>query len=108
MAKDQDASTLAEEHVREVSEQLTKPRRPECLLCYLNRMVHKFGCDGTLRWSKRWGDSQRPKQFSRRRLERQGGFCDCDVIMNVFRNDISDLVDVNAVCRHLSDRPTVR
>lgn len=108
MTKDQDAGTVAEQHVREVSEHLTRPRSPECLLCYLHRMVHEFGCDGTLRWSKRWGDWQRPKRFSRKRLERQGGFCDCEVIMNVFCKDIPDLIEVNAPCRHMSDRPPVK
>ena len=106
MAKDLDAGALAEQHVREVSDQLTTPRSPECLLCYLNRMMHEFGCDGTLRWSKLWGDRQRPKQFSRRRLERQGGFCDCEVIMNVFRSDVEDLTDLAAPCPHVAPRPT--
>ena len=108
MSNEADAGVLAEDHVREVSENLTRPRSPECLLCYLNRMVHEFGCDGTLRWSKHWGDLQRPKRFSRKRLERGGGFCDCEVILNVFRNSLDDLddpTDVNARCRHLSPSP---
>ncbi len=102
MSGDQDAAVAAEEHVRQVSDELTTPRAQECLLCYLQRMVHQFNCDGTLRWSQRWGHSQRPKRFSRKRLERGGGYCDCEVIMNVFRAELPALQDVNDPCRHLS------
>lgn len=103
MTGNEDAGVIAEQHVRAVSEQLTRPARPECLLCYLNRLVQEFGCDGTLRWSKRWADSQPGgKRFSPKRLERGGGFCDCEVIMNVFRAEIPALIDVSAPCGHVS------
>lgn len=88
MSGDLRSDVVAEEHVRALSDQLTAAGADECLLCYLNRLIAKFGCDGTLRWSARWRQAQpRSMPALLRRLERQGGFCDCEVIMNVFRYD---------------------
>jgi hypothetical protein len=86
MTESQPSDVVAEQHVRELSEQITAPRPRECLQCYLLRLVGEFGCDGTLRWSEHWRDSQpRPSRRLLKRLERQGGFCDCEVIMNVYQ-----------------------
>ena len=61
-----------------------EPNAGECLCCYLFRMLADVTCDGTLLWSGVWRDNVAP---SRKRLETQlrgaGGFCDCEVLMNV-------------------------
>ncbi|PZS25597.1 MAG: hypothetical protein DLM59_19925 [Pseudonocardiales bacterium] len=87
MTDSQRSDVIAEQHVREVAEQITAPREGECLLCYACRQVRDFGCDGTLRWGTRWHGAQhrRPRSFVKR-LQRQGGYCDCQVLMDVFRH----------------------
>ena len=84
-----------------MSEQLTEPRSGECLLCYLLRMVPDLSCDGTLRWSTRWRDAQpRPPRTLLRRLERGGGYCDCEVIMNVYRRELEEGIEPPGECPH--------
>ena len=67
---------------------VARPRGDECLMCYLLRVVEAFGCDTTLRWSKRWIRHQRTvhRRVGRlsSELRRRGGFCDCEVLMNVY------------------------
>jgi len=57
----------------------------ECLDCYLNRMLARYGCDGHL-FTQRWIDAQpEPLTGLMGWLESQGGICcDCEVAMNVF------------------------
>jgi hypothetical protein len=56
----------------------------ECLHCYLDRMVDRFGCDGGSRFTDRWRRSQTPPRTELVRwLQANGGFCDCEVIFNV-------------------------
>jgi hypothetical protein len=68
-----------------LADQLTEPGECECLRCFLMRMITEFGCDGTYRWTIRWRDvrAARPGGLLRR-FEQRGGFCDCEVLMNVF------------------------
>jgi hypothetical protein len=69
----------------EMSRGLTEPRDRECLRCYLLRMLNEFGCTGTLRWSEHWRDLRAPRARAlARRLAGRGGFCDCEVILNVY------------------------
>ncbi|MGH8888196.1 MAG: DUF2695 domain-containing protein [Acidothermaceae bacterium] len=59
----------------------------ECLYCYLLRMIGSFGCRGH-RFTQRWIESQpRLHGWVIRWVERGGGYCDCEVIFNVFRDD---------------------
>ena len=60
------------------------PRPDECLPCFLERVL-QFGCDNTLSWSGRWRDRRMPRDTGlERRLERSGGYCDCEVLGNVW------------------------
>jgi len=78
-------ANAVEAELADLAERLTAPKPSECLRCYLLRMVTEFGCDGTYRWTIRWRDIHAAKPGGLlRRLERQGGFCDCEVLMNVF------------------------
>ncbi len=55
------------------------------LVCFLVRMITEFGCDGTFRWTIRWRDicAARPGNLLDQLADR-GGFCDCEVLMNVY------------------------
>ncbi|MPZ00622.1 MAG: DUF2695 domain-containing protein [Actinophytocola sp.] len=78
-------NTEAESYVAEVQERLTTPGERECLACYVQRMLGEFGCDNTLRWALRWRDLRAPRATAlHRSLEDRGGFCDCEVALNVY------------------------
>ncbi|MGX9346977.1 DUF2695 domain-containing protein [Microbacterium sp. KNMS] len=80
-----DVGDEAEQIVRALSDGLTTPREVECLVCYLNRMMTEFGCDGTLRFARRFRDERAPRATGlEARLEGMGGFCDCEVLFNAY------------------------
>jgi hypothetical protein len=80
-----DPTTTAKTVVDQCNEALTAPRDRECLTCYVHRMVKEFGCNHELRWTMHWRDRNAPKaQALRRPLMDRGGFCDCEVLHNVF------------------------
>ncbi len=57
----------------------------ECLACYVWRMLDEFGCNATLRWTRRWRDARAPRATAlERRLARAGGCCDCELFLNVW------------------------
>jgi hypothetical protein len=61
-----------------------EPRSGECLCCYVFRMLDEHGCDGGLLWSAVWRDHAVPERRSlERHLRNYGGYCDCEVLMNV-------------------------
>ena len=64
-------------------EPLTAPRAGECLLCYTYRLMSSQGCDGTLRWAKRWRDLRVPRHTALESwLGSRGGYCDCEIFLN--------------------------
>jgi uncharacterized protein DUF2695 len=77
-----------ETDLAETSRQLSEPGERECLRCYLVRMLDAFGCNGTHRWTERWRDLRAPRATALvERLARRGGICcDCEVILNVYRD----------------------
>lgn len=88
---DANVDQLAESLVGELSEVLTAPGDRECLLCYLVRMVEEFGCDNHLRWAGHWRDRNAPRATALAdRLSARGGFCDCEVLMNVYPDLLPD------------------
>ena len=73
----------AERHVAGLAAELTTPHDGECVLCFVRTMLDRFGCDGSLRWVRRWRDLVRPRATGlERRMEARGGFCDCEVFWN--------------------------
>jgi len=52
-------------------------------------------CDGTLRSAQEWAQ-RAGVDWSRlrRELEDNGGFCDCEVVLNVFSGDFDRSIDV--------------
>ena len=74
-----------EQHLAAVAVALTAPGPAECVLCYVERMLTGFGCDGTLRWVRRWRDTLRPRSTAlERRMGSRGGYCDCEVFFNAW------------------------
>lgn len=70
-----------ERELRVLSAELTEPRRGECLLCYVWRMLD-LGCTG-LRWATHYRDRKAPRATAlERRLGERGGFCDCEIFLN--------------------------
>jgi Protein of unknown function (DUF2695) len=81
----EDIAQQVEAEVAWLSRRLTEPGEQECLRCFLLRMINEFGCDGTHRWTVRWRGERAPRARALlRRLERLGGGCDCEVLLNVF------------------------
>jgi hypothetical protein len=53
-------------------------------------------CDGTLRVAQQWAKSAGIAWSRlRRELEDNGGFCDCEVVLNVFGGDFDRTFDVD-------------
>jgi hypothetical protein len=107
---DINALTSAEALVGDLNEKLTAPGERECLPCYLGRMVSEFGCDNGLRWSRNWRDRNAPRATALPdRLRDRGGFCDCEVLFNVYPDylleDDGDLVPCSGVTRKGSTKP---
>jgi uncharacterized protein DUF2695 len=107
---DIDALTSAEALVGDLNEKLTAPGERECLPCYLGRMVTEFGCDHRLRWSEHWRDHNAPRASAlAERLMDRGGFCDCEVLFNVYPEylpeDAGELVSCSGVSRKGSTKP---
>jgi len=81
----EDLSREVEAELADLADRLTAPESRECLRCYLLRMITEFGCDGTYRWTIRWRDLRAAQRGGMlRQLERRGGLCDCEVVLNVF------------------------
>ena len=61
------------------------PYPSECVACFIDRMTRAHGCSDRLTWASRWRDQRAPRATAlERRLESRGGFCDCEVLMNVY------------------------
>lgn len=74
----------AEQHVLDVADRLLAVQPGECLACYLRRMVHEHGC-AEHRFVIAYRDRAAPRATAlRARLERLGGFCDCEVLLNAY------------------------
>jgi len=75
----------AEAFVRSLATAILSPHTGECLPCYLDRVIHDTGCDSTLRLSRHYRDTFAPRATAlEHQLESAGGFCDCEVLMNVY------------------------
>ncbi len=78
---------------------LPVPAPRECLVCFLERALPVSGCDGSLRLAAHWRQAQPyPADWLPRWLERRGGFCACEVLMNVFDDDTLTVLGVGLRC----------
>jgi len=104
-----DMARDVEIELAELADQLTAPAERECLRCYLLRMTHEFGCDGTHRWTIRWRDMRAAQPGGLlEQLKRRGGLCcDCEVAWNVFPDypDVTELLPCAGVAKAGSARP---
>ncbi len=61
------------------------PGPRECLACFVERMVEAHGCGNRLQWALLWRDRRAPRATAlERRLQAGGGYCDCEVLANVY------------------------
>lgn len=59
------------------------------LLDYVDARVAADGCDHTLRFTRRWAaERERDGDELAHSLGRFGGFCDCEVVLNVAPEEI--------------------
>ena len=77
----------AEEFVRRLAEEVTRPRANECLCCYVARQLDEFSCDGSHRHAFRYRDTMAPRATALRdRLSQLGACCcDCELFMNGYQ-----------------------
>lgn len=102
---DIDSAVLAEGYVGELQDVLIAPRERECLPCYVTRMLAEFGCTGTLRWSEHWRDTCAPRATALAdRLGSRGGFCDCEVLLNVYPERLVEEGEPVPACAGVSRR----
>ena len=78
-------------------EQLKPPITNEqlkALFDYLNNLLEKQGCDDTSRFAIAWLENNgHPTQDVIDWLEENGGYCDCEVVMNVLYEMFEDEYD---------------
>lgn len=100
MSETDETLSTAETYVGEMHAAMTAPHDRECLVCYLIRMLGEFGCDGSHRWVERWRADQAPRATALLdRLGRQGGFCDCEVVVNVYPHRLPEEGEPVPACR---------
>ena len=98
----------AERELRNVVRLVTTPHAGECLHCYVERMLEQFGCDGSHRFTWLWDDAQ-PKRVPNLfpRLTKLGGCCcDCEVLLNVYREGLLGPTGRLRSCRRRPKRRT--
>jgi hypothetical protein len=78
-----DTTTITEAPQRDLYRVSTVPGERECLPCYLNRMLAAADCNNQLRWAEIWGRQNNARGL-RRWLQSNGGYCDCEVLFNVY------------------------
>lgn len=62
-----------------------EPDSRECVACFVDRMTRAHGCSNQLTWAALWRDRCAPRATAlERRLRAKGGYCDCEMLMNVF------------------------
>jgi hypothetical protein len=79
----------AEQFLASLAQAQSGPEPHECLRCFLRRAVSRRGCDGGFGSVRRWqlANAGAPPDLIDQ-LEIQGGGCDCEVVLNVFRDEI--------------------
>jgi len=61
-----------------------EPRQRASLVVAIGDGLRERGCDNTLRTAQAWArGEQMPWEWLREELEARGGFCDCEVMVNV-------------------------
>ncbi|WP_230933917.1 DUF2695 domain-containing protein [Priestia sp. TSO9] len=77
---------LLKEQANKSHELDLSPEELDSLEAFLDEKVDIQGCDHTLIYTKEWLDTHIPvskKSKVVKALQNQGGFCDCEVLMNV-------------------------
>ena len=101
---EKDVVTQAEKVVRRELVELVGPRQAECLACFLLRVIPAFGCDNRLTWTHRWQGAMRSRRIRTSGLtayvKSRGGYCDCEVLLNVYDDRLPEDDEPNPACTH--------
>ena len=84
--KDLKRLVMLKEYGRQWQEINIFPEQLELLGTYLEKKVDSSGCNHTLTHTKKWLDENIPKNKKSKfikSMQNQGGFCDCEILMNV-------------------------
>jgi hypothetical protein len=84
--KDLKRLVVLKEYGRQWQELNISPEQLELLGTYLEQKVDSSGCNHTHTHTKEWLDENIPKNKKSKvikSMQNQGGFCDCEVLMNV-------------------------
>lgn len=85
---------------------LPGPRGDECLACFLRRALERQPCTGRLSLTHDWQWAQRRRGLRTggltAYLKRNGGYCDCEVLLNVYPDD--EVAAVGERCPHPARR----
>lgn len=79
----------------------TNPECP-CLVCTLERALDGSVCDGTLIVTDGWCRANGANWIARW-VQKRGGLCDCEVLMNAFGDDIMVVRGVQLRCQAALD-----
>lgn len=97
-------SAAVEGEFQALTEAMIMPRQNECLVCYVFRML-AYGCSGH-HWLRRFRDTRAPRATAlESRVERLGGYCDCEMIMNAFHPSPSPWYFYDEEGREVGERP---
>jgi hypothetical protein len=105
MASQMSLGDEAERFLASLTAEAGGPEPHECLRCFVRRMVSRNGCDGRLRFVRSWHEanpSASPQLVND--LEKRNGYCDCEVVLNVFRDEIPSPTTPLADCPSMHPR----
>ncbi|HEX2360939.1 MAG TPA: DUF2695 domain-containing protein [Jiangellaceae bacterium] len=89
----------AEQYLASLTPTDMDPQPHECLRCFVRRRVSRQGCDGTLRLVRHWLKVNRVAPAGVvGNLQADGGYCDCEVVLNVFGAEIAPSTTSLADC----------
>ena len=74
----------AEQFVHDLSDSILSPRTSECMVCFVDRLVHEFGCNHTRRFATHFRDLRAPRATAlKKRMSEVGACCcDCELLLN--------------------------
>lgn len=67
---------------------ILKKRDVKSLFNYIDKHISEDGCDHTLKYTEKWlakkFDDEEKRALVLKELEDDGGYCDCEVVMNCY------------------------
>ena len=74
--------------VEQIAKYILKKSEAESLFEYIDKNIAENGCDHTLKYTEEWltenFDDEEKIAMVIEELEEEGGYCDCEVVMNCY------------------------